>query len=202
MNSTNSSKPPSTDGLLKKSVIPGSQRKKSGKKPGGQPGHKGTTLVPVLLPDEIILHPVTNCICGQDLSLQMAEKIESNQIFDLPPIKIKVTEHRREVKTCRCCHTKITAPLPAGANGSVVQYGANIRALSMFLMHRHLIPSRRVREIVCEIVGHKLSIGTLMCIDHDLICPEQLHANNQIRCRPVSGTRLSSDWWDGTLMGQ
>ncbi|MHB1167239.1 MAG: DUF6444 domain-containing protein [Carboxydocellales bacterium] len=64
-NSNNSSKPPSSDVFVK----PKSLRTKSGRKPGGQPGHKGITLRKVPNPDRIEIHPVEQCgCCGQDLS--------------------------------------------------------------------------------------------------------------------------------------
>lgn len=160
--STNSSKPPSSDGLKKKNVIPGSQRRSSGKKPGGQPGHKGATLSPVSNPDKVILHSVTHCGCGKDLSRRKPDKIETSQVFDLPPTKIEVTEHRFETKTCPCCRKKITAPLPAGLKGIPVEYGPQIKALSIYLMDQHLIPSRRVSEILRELYGVELSNGSIL----------------------------------------
>ncbi|MCL7476519.1 MAG: DUF6444 domain-containing protein, partial [ANME-2 cluster archaeon] len=67
-NSRNSSKPPSTDGLAKKKPKPKSLRKKSGRKPGGQEGHPGTTLTLVEKPDEIVPYEVSTCnSCGMDL---------------------------------------------------------------------------------------------------------------------------------------
>ena len=108
-NSTNSSKPPSTDEFKKK---PKSLRKKSGLKPGGQPKHKGSNLKMVDKPDKTILHPVNECACcGKNLSHQLIDKIEKRQVYDIPPIKIKVTEHQSEVKICSCGHTNKVFPL-------------------------------------------------------------------------------------------
>lgn len=162
LNSSNSSKPPSSDGLKKKNVIPGSQRPSSRRRPGGQPGHKGSTLIPVSSPDKTEFYPVNECVCGSDLSLQPALKTEVSQSFDLPPIQILVTEHHREVKICPCCHTKVTASLPPGLSGATTEYGPQLKAYAMYLMNQHLIPVRRVSEILNELLGVEISIGTIM----------------------------------------
>ena len=160
--STNSSKPPSSDGLQKKRVIPGSQRRSSGKRPGGQPGHKGATLSPVSKPDRVVPHPVARCDCGMDLSGQKPDGIETSQVFDLPTTKIEVTEHRFETKTCPCCHRRMTAPMPVGLKGAPVEYGPQLKALSIYLMDQHLIPSRRVSDILRELYGVEVSIGSIL----------------------------------------
>ena len=100
LNSRNSSKPPSTDGYAKPK--PKSLRGKSGKKTGGQPGHPGTTLKPVEIPDKTEVHHLSSCPCGcgSDLSGQPILSYESRQVFDLPPQKLVVTEHLVEVKRC------------------------------------------------------------------------------------------------------
>jgi len=101
--SRNSSKPPSTDGYRKPQ--PKSSRKKTGRKPGGQKGHPGSTLSLSDTPDRVIPHPVTICLqCGLDLSASPAE-VERRQVIDIPPLHLEVVEHRFESKTCPCCHT-------------------------------------------------------------------------------------------------
>ena len=161
MQSHNSSKPPSSDGLHKRPVIPGSQRVPSGKKSGGQPGHRGTTLLPVSRPDRTELHAVVQCGCGTDLSGIKADRIEVSQAFDLPLTPIEVTEHHREVKICPCCRSKVTAPLPAGLRGATAEYGPRIKSYAMYLLNQHLVPVRRVSEILKELFGVEISIGSL-----------------------------------------
>ena len=78
--STNSSKPPSSDGLNKKPTIPGSQRRKSGKKPGAQRGHPGTRLKAVPKPNLVIHHPLQQCACGFELSNIEVDKTRSSQV--------------------------------------------------------------------------------------------------------------------------
>lgn len=162
MNSQNSSKPPSSD-QFKKNVIPGSQRRNSDKKPGGQHGHRGSTLKPVSKPDMIINYQVNECAhCERDLSQEKVVDTNYTQVFDLPVIKIHVTEHRSDIKKCPCCHNFTQAALPPGILPVPVQYGANLKGFSLYLMDQQLIPSRRVAEIVSGILGHSFSIGSLL----------------------------------------
>lgn len=162
MNSHNSSKPPSSDGLKKPKTIPGSQRRSSGRKPGGQVGHAGSTLKARENPDARVHHALSQCAgCQLDLSGVPALGTEDRQSFDLPPIQIQVTEHRAEIKICPCCGTKSTAPFPLGVDARV-GYGPNLKGFALYLQHQQLIPPRRVRDILQGILGHRLSIGSVM----------------------------------------
>ncbi len=162
MNSRNSSKPPSSDGLKKPKAIPGSQRRSSGRKPGGQFGHPGTTLKARANPDSVVHHPLLQCKgCQVDLSAIPALGTENRQSFDLPPIQIQVTEHQAEIKICPCCGTKGTAVFPDGVD-SRVGYGPNLKGFALYLQHQQLIPARRVRDILEGVLGHRISIGSVL----------------------------------------
>ena len=94
-NSRNSSKPPSSDGYKK--PAPKSLRKKTTRKTGGQPGHKGSTLKAVDKPDHIKRHHVEACACcGKSLCNEIPSAIAKRQVFDLPPLRLEVTEKREE----------------------------------------------------------------------------------------------------------
>src|ERR1035437_3162769 len=100
--SHNSSKPPSSDGLAKK---PKSLRESSGRKPGGQAGHEGTTLKRVATPDVVVQHPLPkHCNrCGVPLGAKADALIEERrQVFDLVQPVLQVTEHRGYELLCRC----------------------------------------------------------------------------------------------------
>jgi len=127
--SKNSSKPPSTDEFKKPKPNPKSQRKKSGKKPGGQKGHKGATLKLSESPDETIVHSVLTCECCQkSLVEQPADKVVKRQVVDIPKPKLITIEHQGEVKTCSCGHVN-KAPFPDGVNAPI-QYGKLIQAVA------------------------------------------------------------------------
>jgi transposase len=103
-NSSNSSKPPGSDGL-KKDPKTTSQRGNSNRKPGGQPGRIGKTLEQVESADHIVIHAPDSCInCSLSLSeIKGVLSDETRQVFEVPEPKIEVTEHRIEVKECPCC---------------------------------------------------------------------------------------------------
>ena len=159
--SRNSSKPPSTDAFHK--PAPKSQRKKTGRKPGGQKGHPGTTLALSDTPDHIIPHSVGTCsCCGRDLSAQAADEVERRQVLDIPPLRMDVTEHSFEVKTCPECLmvTSSTNSAPEGVSAPV-QYGPRIKALGVYLKTYQLLPFKRSAELIRTLFGGTLCEGTL-----------------------------------------
>jgi len=158
-NSRNSSKPPSSDGYGQPK--PKSQRKKSGRSSGGQPGHKGSTLRQVEHPDHIQEHTVSCCThCRADLSNQAVITHEVRQVFDLPEIKVAVTEHRAQIKTCPHCGSRVNAQFPADVT-QPVQYGNGVRATATYLSQYQLLPYQRLQELFQDLFKIKLSQGTL-----------------------------------------
>ena len=147
LNSRNSGKPPSSDGLAK--PAPRSMRNKTGHKPGGQPGHPGHTLDPVKNPDHQKVHLLDRCPCGQcggvSLQSQPVLDYERRQVFDLPPLRLEVTEHRAEIKICPVSSLKVKASFPAGVEAPV-QYGPNFRGLTLYLFNQQLLPFNRLRQ--------------------------------------------------------
>ncbi|MCP3928899.1 MAG: IS66 family transposase [Bacteroidetes bacterium] len=158
-NSRNSSKPPSTDGYEK--PAPKSLRKKSGLKAGGQKGHKGSNLKMVPNPDHEKRHKVEECEnCKKDLGSQLAEKVLSRQVYDLPVLKMEVTEHQAEVKTCHCCGHVNKANFPQWVT-HYVQYGPNIKGMLSYMQDYQLLPYDRLREFTKDLFDQEISTGTL-----------------------------------------
>lgn len=159
--SRNSSKPPSQDGYAKPK--PKSLRGKSGKKSGGQHGHPGATLKPVEKPDHIEVHALSTCPCGcnSDLSAQPVISYESRQIFDLPPQKLVVTEHRVEVKRCPLSGKLVHTPWPTGITAPA-QYGPEFLAWLVYMGNQHFIPLDRIGQMSYDQFGHYVSDNTTL----------------------------------------
>jgi transposase len=156
-NSSNSSKPPSSEGLRKPKSL-----RKAGERPvGGVPGHPGSTLRRVEHPDHVAEHPLrTHCDeCGEPLQPQSSQ---ARQVFDLQFLPVEVTEHRTYRSRCRCGkvhqsefpHT-VMAP---------VQYGPRLKALTVYLAQHHMIPVERTCELLEALCGLRPSTGTVMNI--------------------------------------
>src|SRR5438445_8725966 len=144
LNSSNSGKPPSSDGL-KKPARMSSLRERSGKKPGGQKGHKGETLRQVTDPDAVVDHYPPACsMCGAGLDPETSVGHSARQVFDLPePAPLVVTEHRAHDCQCAACGAKTRALFPDGVNAPV-QYGARITAFVIYLLHYQLLCRRNL----------------------------------------------------------
>ena len=162
LNSSNSGKPPSSDGLKKKPARVSSLRERSGKKPGGQPGHPGKTLSRTETPDVTIDHFPDACDgCGAGLSEAEADGHTSRQVFDLPePRPLVVTEHRAHHCRCPACGTQTRAAFPAGVNAPV-QYGARITAFVLYLLHYQLLPEKRLAALMADLFGVRLVTATI-----------------------------------------
>ena len=150
-NSSNSSKPPSSDGLKKPPRVFKSLRGRSGKSSGGQVGHKGDTLRSVDKPDRIERHAATTCRhCKACLTAAMVTSEERRQVFDLPQPRLDVTEHRASVYCCCHCSGVTKAAFPDTVTAHV-QYGSRVRATAVYLNVQQLIPEDRVCETMADL---------------------------------------------------
>jgi transposase len=161
-NSSNSGKPPSSDGYNQ--PAPKSLRKRSRRRSGGQAGHKGETLKMVEKPDHIHVHRVEACThCGHSMKRRKAIREEKRQVFDVPPMKIEVTEHRVEIKECPCCGKETRAKFPSEASRAV-QYGTEIKSQMAYLNSEQHIPLERTCDLLEEWYGHRPSEGTIVIV--------------------------------------
>jgi transposase len=157
--SHNSSKPPSSDGLSKKNQ---SLRQRSGRKPGGQSGHGGSTLKVVKDPDVIVEHALApRCHrCGAGLGAQAQGLITvRRQVFDLLRPVLHVTEHRGYELHCACGQHHcsefpdvVLAP---------VQYGPVVKSTLVYLTQSQLLPMERTVQLIADLYGVTLSAGTV-----------------------------------------
>src|SRR6516225_10343324 len=139
-NSSNSSKPPSSDGLKKPPRIAGSLRGRSGKTSGVQAGHAGDTLKQVAKPDVVERREAQACRhCLAGLTTAMITGVEKRQVFDLPEPRLKVTEHQAMIYRCARCCGQTTAGFPEGVI-SPAQYGPRVRAAAIFSMCSSSLP--------------------------------------------------------------
>jgi transposase len=162
LNSGNSGKPPSSDGLKKKPARVSSLRERSGKKTGGQKGHPGKTLSRTETPDATIHHFPKVCAgCGAPLSEARATGHSARQVFDLPePQSLIVTEHRAHQCHCAACGTETRAAFPEDVTAPV-QYGARIAAFVVYLLHYQLLPEKRLAEVMADLFGVNLVTATI-----------------------------------------
>jgi transposase len=167
LNSGNSGKPPSSDGLKKPPRV-SSLREPSGKKTGGQKGHPGTTLRRTETPDATVDHYPEACTaCGGPLTAAMTKSYVARQVFDLPePTPLIVTEHRAHDCRCLICGTQTRAAFPDGVTAPV-QYGKRIGAFVLYLLHYQLRPEQRLAALMADLFGVKLVTATIARISQD-----------------------------------
>jgi transposase len=159
LDSRNSSKPPSSDSPFAKPA-PKSLRRRSGRKPGGQPGHPGSTLSMVADPDEVQRHEPGRCGgCGHDLAGCPQAAVDRRQVFDLPPMAVRVTEHQLVARRCGCGATT-GAAAPAGVTAPV-QYGPRITAIVLYLYVGQFLSKKRAAQAMAELFGTPTSEGTV-----------------------------------------
>ena len=185
-NSRNSSKPPSSDGLGK--PAPKSSRKASGRRPGGQEGHEGTTLRQVANPDVVVRHEPPQCGgCGADLARAPVVGTTRAQVFDIPPIALHVVEHQIITRQCQC-GTTTGGRAPAGVNAPV-QYGPRAQAVMVYLFVGQFLSRERTAHALSDLFGAPVSPATVAAATTraaDDLAPFLSQVSNQIAAAAVA----------------
>ena len=162
-NSITSSKPPSSDGLAGEQRPRGSRGKKSRRKPGGQPGHRGhwRGLAPLSRVDQVIEVFAPRCRhCDSRLSRRMSTQGEPrrHQVTELPPIEAHITEYQCQCVVCPDCGKSTQAELPQEVQG---HFGPELTALIAYLTVVCRMPRRVVQELLQQVLGIPLSLGSI-----------------------------------------
>jgi transposase len=165
-NSRNSSKSPSSDGLSKPNRT-SSLRESSGKKKGGQPGHKGHTLAFSETPDHVNDHFVEKCnTCGADLGEVEQEFVDARQVVDIPaPSKPVITEHRFFKARCPFCNS-MNDSAQRSLIQQPVQYGNQLRSIVVYMSQFQLVPVNRVKQYMKDVYQIHLSTGSIQRFIH------------------------------------
>lgn len=162
LDSSNSSKPPSSDGPGKPPHRTQSLRARGLKKPGGQPGHVGKHLKRSERIDHTVAHlPATCAHCQASLQDQPVRLVDSRQVFDLPePAPLIVTEHRRYRCKCHGCGAVTTGSFPPAVSAPV-QYGSRLAAVVSYLSVGQFLPEDRLGQVLTDLFGVSVSAGTI-----------------------------------------
>jgi transposase len=156
-NSGNSSRPPSTDLYKSKPAFP----RRQGGKIGGQEGHEGGTLKMVDQPDEVKTHQKEVCAhCGRVHGAEALVLRARRQVFDIPPPRIEVTEHRVLDWVCSGCQALNAGQFPPDVCSNA-QYGFRLGAMSVLFNNGYNIPRNKVQLIFEDLYGVRLNEGTL-----------------------------------------
>lgn len=151
LNSTNSSKPPSSDPNRKKRP-----KSKTGKKPGGQKGHAGTTLKKVDDPDKVELIKVDRSKLPPGRYREV--DFESRQVFDIDISRV-VTEYRAQILEDDRGN-RFVAAFPEGVT-KAVQYGTGLKAHSVYMSQFQLVPYNRIQDYFADQLHVPLSEGSI-----------------------------------------
>jgi transposase len=163
-NSTNSSKPPSSDGLAGEQRLRG-RKDKSKRKPGGQPGHAGhhRPLVPLDQVDATqVMLPQQCGHCGQPLPQEPGEvttqgEFRRHQVTEVPPVKAHITEYQFPNVVCGHCGKATRMPLPEEIAG---HFGPQLTALIAYWTVVCRLPRRLVEAMLADVLGIEISLGS------------------------------------------
>ena len=163
-NSVTSSKPPSSDGLAGEQRPRGMKKRKSRRKPGGQPGHRGhwRGLAPADRVDHVIdLLPdrCRHCECsfaGKRRKVATQGEPRRHQVTELPPIEAHITEYRCQSTVCPDCGKATQAELPQEVQG---RFGPELTALIAYLTVVCRMPRRVVQELLGQVSGLTVQYG-------------------------------------------
>jgi transposase len=201
-NSSNSSKPPSSDNPLQK--IPQS-KSKSDRRPGGQPGHMGCTRKP--FPKEMVsdvqIHLPLKCgECGHDLPKRAGKKDpkpQLHQVVEIPPLKPEIIEHQVEGRCCPSCGKVTWGSLPEVVCGS---FGPRLAGLVAFLSGRCQMSKRVIQEVLEGLLGVRMALGSLNAKEREVsesLRESWAEAKKAVRQAPIKNADETGWYQSGDL---
>ena len=163
-NSNNSSTPPSKENMKDENIRrTKSLRKPTGRKPGGQQGHEGSTLKMTANPDETEDVSANYCTkCGA--SLEDSERILDyvTQVVSIPDLKPVVKEIRHYITVCKQCGEHIQSHAPRKRGSNAVVYDATVKTLAVYLNVVMFLPYGRIENFFKEVFGLEISQGSFV----------------------------------------
>jgi transposase len=136
-------------------------RKKSGKKQGGQVGHKGHGLkMANEIKETIELKPEVCSCCGGDLHEQAAKRVETRYQHEIPEIKIETTKYNAYEIQCPACGAVSRGAFPESVSGTQ-QYGPRVRAYMVMLLQYGMVGMKRLKIIMQSLFEMNISEGTI-----------------------------------------
>lgn len=182
-NSSNSSRPPSAD----PPETPRPKKKPSGRRPGGQPGHKGATrpLAPLEQVDEVMRHKPTNCRgCGAKLKVFKKDP-ERRQVFEVPKVRPRITEHQLFSGECECgLTTTATLPddVPRGA------FGPRLQAVVAACTGVYRLSKRTTEGLMADLFGVPMALGSITACEQamsETLAAPVAEAHTYVQSQPV-----------------
>jgi transposase len=195
-NSSNSSRPPSSDKPEDKAAKATEERKKSGRKPGGQPGHKGCKrkLIAVEEVDEVVhLYPRRCEACSRFLSQNGTGKEVGDpqrwQVTEIPPLKPVITEYQTHTLECTCGYRSEASLPPEVATSN---FGPRLAAIIAYLTAVCRVPRRGIQEFLETLLNVNISLGSVQNLLESSSCALE-KAEEELRIALANESVVNAD---------
>ena len=199
LNSGNSSKPPSSDGPQVK--LP-PKKQPTGRKPGGQPGHKGSyrKAVPHDQVNTFVPHWPASCEgchapLPQLLRTEVGEPL-AHQVIEIPPVAAHVTEHQLHAQVCPGCGHTTRAGLPADVPRGT--FGVRLQAVITLFTGAYHVSRRMARSALGDLFGVELSLGSVTIAEQTMseaLAAPVDEARQHVQMQPVRHAD-ETGWWE------